>query len=461
MARHGRVRGALRGLPWLLGIGILVAALAAAWPVVAGSGMDVTVSVDGYDEAVRTSRSSVAQLLTDLGVRVRPEDRVTPALDTPVAPGMAVTVRRARLGAVEADGSTFTAYTHASDVGGLLADVGLNVAPHDELWMSGVKVARDAAAVGCGNLREAASGQSAVRGRGWVGHEPQPVRLSVRRAVPLVIDDGSVPFTVFTTAPTVGEALLREQVTVFLGDGVQPALGSRVQAGMRVLIQRSKPVLVTADRRTVQTRTRGKTVGDALVELGVVVSGNDRVTPALATNVRDNTLIKVVRVLETMEVERDPISFASISVPDAEMEIDNQRHGAAGRHRRAPPPVQGDGGGWAGDLPADAGRLGGGRADHTCGGLWHQDRPALDGHPGRADHLLAQDARLCDLVFAGPLRHTQVGAVVRHHAHRSPRPEGPGRRRSDGAPPGHAPLCSGLWHGDGGGYRERPLREVA
>jgi uncharacterized protein YabE (DUF348 family) len=99
----------------LVGIGILVAALAAAWPVVAGSGMDVTVSVDGYEEAVRTSRSSVAQLLTDLGVRVRPEDRVTPGLDTPVTPGMAVTVRRARLGAVEADGTTFTAYTHAGD----------------------------------------------------------------------------------------------------------------------------------------------------------------------------------------------------------------------------------------------------------------------------------------------------------------------------------------------------------
>ena len=336
MARHARVRGALRGLPWLLGIGVLVAALVAAWPVVAGSGMDVTVSVDGFEETVRTSRSSVAQLLTDLGVRVRPEDRVTPALDTPVTPGMAVTIRRARLGAVEADGTTFTAYTHASDVGGLLADVGLDVAPHDELWMAGAKVARDAPLSAPVTPGQPAR-RNSVRGRAWVGHEPQPVRLSVRRAVPLVIDDGSVPFTIFTTAPTVGEALLREQVTVFLGDGVQPALGSRVQAGMRVMIQRSKPVLVTADRRTVQTRTRGKTVGDALVELGVVVTGNDRVTPALATSVRDNTLIKVVRVLETMEVERDPISFASVSVPDPEMEIDNQRlvqPGDTGEHRR-------------------------------------------------------------------------------------------------------------------------------
>ena len=169
-----------------MGIGVLVAALVAAWPVVAGSGMDVTVSVDGYEETVRTSRSSVAQLLTDLGVRVRPEDRVTPALDTPVTPGMAVTIRRARLGVVEADGTTFTAYTHASDVGGLLADVGLDVAPHDELWMAGAQVARDASlsdagdawAAGAEQLRagpgvgrsRAAAGAPQRAARGAVGH---------------------------------------------------------------------------------------------------------------------------------------------------------------------------------------------------------------------------------------------------------------------------------------------------
>jgi len=285
---------------------------------------------------VRTSRSSVDQLLADLGMRLRPQDRVTPALDTSLVPGVTVTVQRARFGTVEADGSTLTAYTHARDVAGLLADVGLTVAPHDEIRMSGAQVARDAP-LSAEQLSAKPDRASFARGRAWMGYEPQPVRLSVRRAVPLVVDDGSVPFTIYTTAPTVGEALLREQVTLYLGDGVQPALGSRVQAGMRALIQRSKPVLVMADQRTVQTRTRGKTVGDALVELGVIVSGNDRVTPALATNVRDNTLIKVVRVLETMEVERDPIPFVSISVPDGQMEIDNQRvvhPGEIGEHRR-------------------------------------------------------------------------------------------------------------------------------
>jgi 3D (Asp-Asp-Asp) domain-containing protein len=55
------------------------------------------------------------------------------------------------------------------------------------------------------------------------------------------------------------------ELTLYLGDRVQPPLGSRVSAGVRVQIARSTPVLVTADGRTTHTRTRGETVGAALM----------------------------------------------------------------------------------------------------------------------------------------------------------------------------------------------------
>ncbi len=339
MPRDGGVgsRAAVRGAPWLVAALAVAFALISVWPMVTGAGVDVLVTVDGFAESVRTSRGSVGKLLSDLGVSLRPEDRVMPALDTPIAPGTEVTVNHARLGVIEADGSTWTVYTHARDVQELLAAVGLSLGDHDEAWLGDDRVDRGAHLPAPYPVGSSSRRTRFAMTRSWVGADAQPVRRRVRRAVPLVVDDGSVPFTIFTTAPTVGEALFREQVTVYLGDTIQPALGSRVRAGTRVVIQRSKPVLVTADRRTVQTRTRGKTVGDALVELGIVVSGNDRVTPELWTPVRDNTLIKVVRVLETMEVEREPIPNASILAPDGQMEIDNQRlvqQGEAGEHRK-------------------------------------------------------------------------------------------------------------------------------
>ena len=153
----------------------------------------------------------------------------------------------------------------------------------------------------------------------------------------IVVDDGSVPYPIFTTADTIGEALLREQVTLYLGDQVQPSLGSQTQAGMRVHILRSKPVLVTADGRTLRTRSRGRSVGDALAELGIMVTGNDRVTPSMSGALVDNMAIRVVRVQETVLVERETIPYEAILQGDDQLEIDQQQMvqaGADGEFRR-------------------------------------------------------------------------------------------------------------------------------
>jgi uncharacterized protein YabE (DUF348 family) len=289
---------------------------------VSRAGVPVTVTVDGFTEAVRSARPDVGKLLVDLGVDLRPEDRVLPALDAPLVSGLVVAVERGRPALIYADGMALQVYSQAETVGELLSKAEIRLAAHDEVWMDGEQVFPDTPLP---PRHGAVVPARFARGRAWVGREPAEVRVSVRRAVPLTVDDGSVPYTIFTTAPTIGEALLREQLTLYLGDRVQPSLGSRVHAGMRVMIERSTPVLVTADGRTVQTRTQGKTVGDTLADLGIVVAGSDRVTPDLAEPVLDNTQIQVVRVLETMLVEREPIPFESILVPDDELEIDRQR----------------------------------------------------------------------------------------------------------------------------------------
>ena len=42
-----------------------------------------------------------------------------------------------------------------------------------------------------------------ARSHAWSGKDALPVRLHIVRAVPIVVDDGSVPYTLYTTAPTV------------------------------------------------------------------------------------------------------------------------------------------------------------------------------------------------------------------------------------------------------------------
>lgn len=328
-------------LAWaIVALFFLAAAVTAFWWA-GQAGTQVTVTVDGYSETVRTNQPDVGRLLADLGLNLRPEDRVWPAPETPVLSGLAVTVQHARPGLIAADGTVHQVYSHATTAGALLADAGVRLGQADELWLDGVQVTTDALLP----LPDREHSPYRVlrdppryhRGRAWVGHALSPVRLTVRRAVPLIVDDGSVPYTIFTTAPTVGEALLREQLTLYLGDRVQPGLGSRVHAGMRVVIERSKPLLITADGRTVRTRTRGKTVGDALTELGITVAGSDRVEPPLTSPVLDYLPIRIVRVLETAIVESKIIPFESIMVPDDQLEIDHQRlvqNGANGEFRQ-------------------------------------------------------------------------------------------------------------------------------
>jgi uncharacterized protein YabE (DUF348 family) len=321
-------------LAWAVVALLFLAAAVAAFWWAGQAGIPVTVTVDGHNETVRTNQPDVGRLLADLGLTLRPEDRVQPAPETPLVPGLAVTVQRARPGLIVADGIIRQTYSHATTVGALLTDAGVRLGPADELWLDGAQVTPDTLLP---QPTQEHSSPRYHRGRAWAGHAPLPVRLTVHRGVPITVDDGSVPYTIFTTASTVGEALLREELTLYLGDRVQPSLGSRVHAGMRVVIERSTPVLITADGRTVRTRTRGKTVGDTLTELGITVAGSDRVEPSLASPVFDHLPIRVVRVLETSIVESRIIPFESIMVPDDQLEIDHQRlvqGGANGEFRQ-------------------------------------------------------------------------------------------------------------------------------
>ena len=197
----------------------------------------------------------------------------------------------------------------------------------DEIWLDGAQVASETA------LPPPVRPEGAprfARSHAWSDKDALPVRLHVVRAVPIVVDDGSVPYTLYTTAPTVGEALLREQVSLYLGDNIAPSLGSRVSSGQRVAIERSKPVLVTADGRTTHTRTRGKTVGGTLMDLGILVTDNDRVTPPLDQPVVEQQQIRVVRISHVTLVDRKPIPYESVLVPDDNLEIDTQRLAQAG-----------------------------------------------------------------------------------------------------------------------------------
>ncbi len=320
-------------VPWLLlmrlaAVGALALAVVIAVHWTTAERLSVVVSVDGQTDVVTSFRPTVGALLADLGIELRPEDDLQPAAETPLDADMRITIQRAHPFVIEADGAARKVYSHARTVGDLLAEANIGVKAGDQVRLG----SRGATLTTPLEIKKAA-GQAApaVPARAWEAALPEGPRVSVLRSIPITVDDGSVPYTIYTTASTIGEALLDAELTLYLGDRVEPALGTPARAGQRVFISRSKSVVVDAGGHRVRTRTRGKSVGDALVDLGLYVAGSDRVSPALDSRLTDHMEIAVTRVREAVLVEREIIPYEAIMVPDDNLELDQKRLAQQGK----------------------------------------------------------------------------------------------------------------------------------
>jgi uncharacterized protein YabE (DUF348 family) len=285
------------------------------------SGVPVTLIVDGQPRQIHTHQDSVQGLLREADIRLYPEDFVAPPLDSELVSGSVVRVRQARPVTIETDGRREEFRTQHQRVADILAEVGVYVKPHDEVLVDGLIWNLDA------DLPQADLVGEGRRGPGLASAASgsTPVRIVVRRAVPVILSDDGVAVTLYTTQPTVGGALLAQDILLFLGDRVTPSLGSRISAGMRIYIERSTPVVISVDGVTVRTRTQRTTVGDLLAQEGLALMGKDYSLPAPNTPLAEDMSIRVVRVREELEIEQQLIPFETKWVPDPDMRIDTQQ----------------------------------------------------------------------------------------------------------------------------------------
>lgn len=312
---------------------LILALLGAGWYLTA---TPLTVTVDGTAEGVRTHRRTVAPLLADLGLTVHEQDRLSVDPGSRLTDGLEIRVDRAHPVRILADGRDLVVFSFGETPTELLADAGIGVDSYDQVVVDGRPARLDAPLA----FPEVIAARPTFdRGRAWANLDrAEPVQLRIYRAIPITVDDGDLPFVIRTTAQTVGEALREAEIVLYLGDRVQPSLGSPVSTGLRVFIQRSIPIAVQVDGQTMKTRTQGESVADALTEMGIGVAGLDRVEPPLESKLYDNTEIRIVRVQEEVEVLQDIVPFETIFVPDANILIDTQQlvnPGAEGitRHR--------------------------------------------------------------------------------------------------------------------------------
>jgi uncharacterized protein YabE (DUF348 family) len=311
----------LTALAVLLLAGLLMAGLVYGFLATAAR---VTVTVDGMRATIYTHQATAGDLLDEMQVALRPEDRLLVEPGTALQDGLAIEVQRARPVLIDNDGRVRTLYTHAATLEDALAERGIAVEAHDLVAMDGQSTTPAAPLP----ARAMAGGRNLPGVPGvypWKGTQIEPVAIEVRHAVPLAVQVGSISWTAWTAASTVGEALAELGMVIYAGDRVQPGLGTPLLTGQRVIVERSKPVAIDTAHASLRTRSRADTVAGLLAENGLLLVGHDRVVPALDTPLAPDMAVRITRVQHVFEVEEQVTPYESIWEADAELEIDNQR----------------------------------------------------------------------------------------------------------------------------------------
>ena len=285
----------------LTALKIVVGLLLAAASLAAGyrsTLTPVTVIVDGDARHIRTHQDTVAALVTDTGLQLHPKDKISPRLETVLRAGMTIRIERARPVRVSVGDQSATVRTRATSVNDIVREARVTLAAHDDVSI-------------VGNLRAGPS-------------EDQIPEIKIRRAVPLTLHDDGRTTTLYSTAPTVGRALHEAGLTLYLADRVQPGLSTRVSPNMAIQLERSTPVTVNVDGRSVRTRGHEEHVGEVIASLGIVLTGQDYTKPPRSAPLGQEATIDVIRVSERFVIEQEPIPFESVWRPAPELEIDRQ-----------------------------------------------------------------------------------------------------------------------------------------
>ncbi|MEU1481362.1 ubiquitin-like domain-containing protein [Streptomyces sp. NPDC005760] len=187
------------------------------------------------------------------------------------------------------DGKPRTLHTFADDVDELLAEEGVAVGAHDVV--------------------APAPGEQLASGDEVAVRYGRPLRLTL---------DGH-PREVWTTARTVDGAL--EQLGVRAeGAYVSTSRSRRIgREGLALDVRTERSVTIMADGRARTIRTNAATVGEAVEEAGVTLSGMDTTSVPPGSFPRDGQTVTVLRITATKEVREEQIPFREERTEDASL----------------------------------------------------------------------------------------------------------------------------------------------
>ncbi len=259
------------------------------------SAINVTLYVDGQAILARTHQSTVADFLNEAGVWLETADTVTPGRADLIREGLTIHVQHARLVVIDVDHIPHRFFTNANSVPAILSEAKISLHEHDSVQL-------------------------------WPIASGTPADIVLNPSIMVQLVDDNQARTLYTSAPTVNEALAAAGVTLYTSDNISPPLNTFITAAMGpITIRRSQAVTIDVDGHTLATRTHGGTVKDVLDEAGMALVGWDRSAPDSNQPFTAGMTINVIRVTESDEIEQIALPFKTINQIDLTLGAGTQR----------------------------------------------------------------------------------------------------------------------------------------
>jgi len=288
-------------------ISLLMAGLVAGYLLM---GRTVQVSVNGETLTYRTRSLTVQGALRSAGISLAEGDEVKPAGSTWLSKVDRIEVNHSRLVRV-----------YLLPGGKMMEVETALLTPTEILKAAGVELS--------------ASGTVLVDGRAVAMNAPLEKRgeviLEYRRAVTLGVTIDGEEQQVQTSAETLGTALWEAGIEIRAGDRISQPLDLPLTGDLAVEIRRGRTIEISVDGATLQGYSAAATVGEAMAENGIALQDLDYSEPAEGEAIPGDGSIRVVRVLEELQVEQSTVPFESQSLADDTMEINTRKVVQAGQ----------------------------------------------------------------------------------------------------------------------------------
>lgn len=149
------------------------------------------------------------------------------------------------------------------------------------------------------------------------------------KQVQMVVDNEKK--TIWTTADTVGDLLIEQNIALKEFDEVDPKPDKAIKSNMDIAIEKAFQLTLNNGGKKEKVWTTSTTVADFLAGQGITLQPLDRVEPTLDTSVKENAVVNVVRIEKVTDVVEEPISFAVVKKKDAKLPKGKEKIISAGQ----------------------------------------------------------------------------------------------------------------------------------